>query len=154
MPGCSVIGDLTAGQHWCPPPLCDLAELQLHRQLRTTNKHINRPTWRKITTSCTSRRPSFPSSACWAQASVFFRGRSPSFLLTTPALMHADLPVRSPPPAVQDALTCEQRVAPQATALMRSLAPPFVFFCPSLNPQQQDPIQCDTLVQLAQGERK
>lgn len=152
MPGCSVIGDLTAGQHRCPLPLCDLVELQLHRQLRTTNKHINRPTWRKITTSCTSRP--FPPPPVRLKPQYFFEAGRRRFFLTTPALMHADLPVRSPPPAVQDALTCEQRVAPQATALMRSLAPPFVFFCPSLNPQQQDPVQCDALVQLAQGERK
>lgn len=151
MPGCSVIGDLTAGQHWCPLPLCDLVELQLHRQLRTTNRHINRPTWRKII----MHQPSAVLSLLrllGSSLSIFSRLVAVVFI-TTPALMHADLPVRSPPPAVQDALTCEQRVAPQATALMRSLRR-FCFFCPSLNPQQQDPVQCDALVQLAQGERK
>lgn len=61
--------------------------------------------------------------------------------------MHADLPFAALPPAMQDALTCEQRVAPRAMALMRSLNR---FFCPFLSlQQQQDPVQCDALVELA-----
>lgn len=78
-PGCCVVGDLAAGQHWCPQPLFDLVELQLHNQPRTTNRLINQPTWQKITTSCTRRRPSFASSASWAQAQVFFRSALSSF---------------------------------------------------------------------------